>query len=1207
MDAPDDRDIKFQRASGDLLKEFEDKLTPLLWKPNTAHSQKTVHRWSQVPKESRLIEVLESFQEWPQLLDSKLQPFLSQLVDAFLVYLTRYRQFYTSTKGRAPSQTQIIPLPRSISRLLYTFCKVRGVKVISRFLNNEPKYLDLMLRVFIEWDSITPDAKPRPAATGITVQPLTWEERYVMLLWLSHLLLAPFDLASISSDDIPIPYDNTKILESIPANTPRLAKAIISIAVRYVVTAGKEREAATLLLARLVLRPDMQRLGLLQILTDWAFSVIQPTVKSETLPPVYTCIGVLSFLARLGVSGQVEDLAPLVTQLFDKTLRIAQGESPICTNIRSSASARKMLVKILRTSATLALTLAEKGDPNVPEDKVSFILEESIDFFLVTLADKDMPVRFAASKALAVVALKLDADMSADVVDAVTGSLNEDILYQKNDGGLVTAYQAQGMDMKSLKRNLSAVDPQRWQGLILTLAHLLFRRAPPPRQLPEILQALVSGLDFEQRSATGSSVGTGVRDASCFGIWAVSRKYTTKELLSLSTGTVKAPTEQEERTILQMLAVELVCAACVDPSGNIRRGASAALQELIGRHPDTILEGIPLVQVVDYHAVARRSKAMIEVAQGAALIDSAYWSPLVNSLLFWRGIGSSDAESRRTAATALGELCKQDSFKSINTVLQRLNSRLLSIAPTDVETRHGCFLAYAAVVDAFTSQYQSDSDHEVAATVKGMVLQLWEIFNSPHGPTKDDLTQQTARPELTAEAVSCLIASLSRAAGTFSFEEGVPKALLEKALETLLLCISRGEDVAIKASSAAASQLFRILPSGKQEETVYGWFSNIQASWKSASGRGQISALGAVFQRLPDSSDIRSFIIKELIHCTKDEEFIEKRVSAVQCLASGVLPNTQISIYLADHIVEFLTDYTTDRRGDIGSFIRIEAIQAVQIVLDQAKAGETSDIAATYIDRFIECLCRLAAEKLDKVRFQAWTCLQQYWEHASNLPPMERTFEHFSQVSSFNYFHQLLKLLQIDTLRRPLVQGLITSASAGTEGLIQSSRFALIDFIETQSDDEKKYEWANKLIEDLVSILETNMVDDRYAIPALEISAFLVDTYISEPAVQASKACLKKLFLLTQKAHFKSSNIPRLEGAIKVYAALSRAPELRVDILKKLTAMLLHPYPKIRIAVCDSLFMTTQSDLVKDEDWTAPPKELKGAVETLRNELLKSV
>jgi tubulin-specific chaperone D len=768
--------------------------------------------------------------------------------------------------------------------------------VISHFLNNEPKYLDLMLRVFIEWDSIELDETLIPATSGINVQPLKWDERYVMLLWLSHLLLAPFDLASISSDDIPVPHNDQEILGLIPPNAPRIAQSIISIAVRYIVTAGKEREAATLLLARLALRPDMQRLGLLKIFTEWAFSVLQPPAGSETLPPVYTCIGVLSFLARLGTSGQVEDLAPLVAQLFDKTLFIAQEESPVYTNIRSSASARKMIIKILRTSATSALTLAERGNLHFPEDKVAFILEESIDFFLVALADKDTPVRFAASKALAVVALKLDADMSADVVDAVTGSLNEDILYQKNDGTLLTAFEVRDLDMKGLKRNLSAVDPQRWQGLILTLAHLLFRRAPPPRQLPDVLQALVSGLDFEQRSATGSSLGTGVRDASCFGIWAVSRKYTTHELLSLSTSTVKAPTAQEERTILQMLAVELVCAACVDPSGNIRRGASAALQELIGRHPDTILKGIPLIQVVDYHAVARRSKAMIDVAQGAALIDSAYWSPLVNSLLFWRGIGSSDAESRRIAASALGELCKQNSYKSIHAVLQRLNSRLLTIAPTDNETRHGCLLAFASVVDAFTSEYQLNQEYEDVETVIKAVLQLWEIFISPHGPTKDDLTQVSARPELTAEAVSRLIASLACAVETFSLQKSVPESLIAKALDVLLLCVSRGEDVAIKTSSEAASQLFRVLPLWKQEETIHGWFANIHASWKSATGRGQISALGAVFHRLSSDSSLREYIIKELIHCTKDEEFIEKRVSAVQCLASGVLPNIGLSM-----------------------------------------------------------------------------------------------------------------------------------------------------------------------------------------------------------------------------------------------------------------------------------------------------------------------
>lgn len=89
---------------------------------------------------------------------------------------------------------------------------------------------------------------------------------------------------------------------------------------------------------------------------------------------------------------------------------------------------------------------------------------------------------------------------------------------------------------------------------------------------------------------------------------------------------------------------------------------------------------------------------------------------------------------------------------------------------------------------------------------------------------------------------------------------------------------------------------------------------------------------------------------------------------------------------IAAHFVQFLNNYTTDRRGDIGSFIRIEAIQAVQIIMDKIK---DKSIPA-YFQDLLGCLCRLAAEKLDKVRFQAWTCLEKYWENATDLPPLQR-------------------------------------------------------------------------------------------------------------------------------------------------------------------------------------------------------------------------
>jgi hypothetical protein len=768
------------------------------------------------------------------------------------------------------------------------------VKVISRFLNNEPKYLDPLLRAFIEWDTICQEDS-EVISPGDVPRRLVWEERYVMLIWLSHLLLAPFDLASMSSDDIPAPYENLGQIKPLPAEVPTVTKSLLSLSLNYVNASGKEREAATVLLARLVLRRDMQALGLLTNLTDWAFSIVQSSGNIEP-PSVYTCFGVLSFLARLGASGQVEDFAPLVVPVFEKTLRTTQGDSGVSQIIQSSALARKMIIKIIRTMTIMALLLSERSDSPLSDEKVSSILEDAIDHFLVALSDKDTPVRFAASKALSIITFRLDPDMGTEVIEAVTGSLEENILYENSDGAIVTPLEARRIGVQNMKRNLNAVDAQRWQGLVLTLGHLLFRRAPPINQLLNILQPLVSGLDFEQRSSTGSSIGTGVRDASCFGIWALSRKYTTQELLGLNSQTISTPTRQEEPSILQMLATELVCAACVDPSGNIRRGASAALQELIGRHPNTIVEGIPLVQVVDYHAVARRSRAMIDVAKATVTLSHRYWSPLVESLMHWRGIGSPDAESRRQAAKALGSLSTQHSYKTMKIVLQRLLNKLSSLPRGDVETRHGCFLALSATIDAFNTHQETsaeDRDPSQILEVTDEIHNLWGIFDSSIGPTKEDLTLQVRRPQLTAEASACLVYSLSRSASIPKVPQlsGPSDALLDKSRETLLLCISRSEDIVIEASSDAMSELFPLLSSSKQEETINGWFSYIRSTWKLPTGRGQISVLGAIFKKIRPEDNARQSIIKELLQCAGKDELIEKRVVAVKSLATGVLPH----------------------------------------------------------------------------------------------------------------------------------------------------------------------------------------------------------------------------------------------------------------------------------------------------------------------------
>ncbi|KAI5285174.1 hypothetical protein KEM54_000767 [Ascosphaera aggregata] len=1001
-----------------------------------------------------------------------------------------------------------------------------------------------MLRAFMKWDNFKPEVTEETPGHA-ACDPMNWQERYIMLLWLSHLLLAPFPLKTLSTELLPIPYDNLSQLPSLSPDLPYAALPILSICLRYIPIPGKEREAATLLLARLALRLDMQQLGLLQQLNHWAFSILKPQESTEE-PSVYACIGVLSFVYRLCALGQAQDLAPLLLPIFKEISRLTEGTSVMTDVIRCSSSSRKIIIKVLRAITTLVLTLENTPKLQLDSDAVSEILENAIDYFLVSLADADTPVRLAASKALSITALKLDTEMASDVIDAVIGSLDENILYETEDGKLITPYEARSGIYNAVKRNVSAVDPLRWQGLILTLAHLLFFRSTPVSQLPDVFRSLVASLNFEQRSSTGTSVGGGVRDASNFGIWALSRKYSTKELLCLKVAAPELSSLQYDSSILQILAIQLVCSGCLDPSGNIRRGSSAALQELIGRHPDTIFEAIPLVQVVDYHSVARRSRAMVEVSAAAAQLHAVYWAPLLDGLLEWRGIRSPDAESRRVAAKAIGRLASQQILRHLPIVLEKLTKKLRHTSPDNIERRHGLYLALSAAVDSYIanrSNIQDGGSNEAYEALAARVLEIWKIFGSNDGPSEESLTQSVLRPDLTAEAAANLISSLSRAVEN---PRDVPADGFPQAAQVILLCVQRPDEVVIKAASRASRDLFGLFKCEKRVDIIKTWVKDLRTVQRIETGRGVVAALASVFQHMDPSSKERAIIIEELLRCTQAHEGITKRVTSLKCITAGCLPHIENVNFLLPTLTNCLNDYTTDRRGDIGSLVRLEALEAVSSV---AKLKGVKCVESLY-----PYVVRLAVEKLDKSN--------------EDFPPMT------SETSSSEYFLQALQLLQIPSVRRQLLKGLATSASLGSESLIRASRHQFLKYLRGLYDELRCIE-VTKILNDLVDELYASLSDDRFAIPIVELIAFLLDA--GEHA-SGEEPLLSKVFIAVQESHFRSANIPRIEAAVKVYAVLWRNDAMR---------------SRVRNVVADHLYMETGVTELKGVDWTVSPKDLK--------------
>lgn len=817
---------------------------------------------------------------------------------------------------------------------------------------------------------------------------MTWEERYLMMLWLSHLMLAPFELASMSiASDL---HDSA--MPAALGDLPGSASNIVSVGLSQLESSGKEREAASVLLVRLCLRIDMRPHGLVLKLVDHATQRLLYDDALVSASP-YKALGCLSLIYGITNTSSDSEAAPYLGKLFQSMLKLITSQKKSHVAIRDSAPARKWILKILR--AILAHVVSPHGRKGLVSDNtLTTMLEESIQYFLDTLSDKDTPVRMAAAKALSLVTLKLDPTMATEVVEAILGSLQENVLLEDpHTDKLIPITDKSKSGIAGLKMDVSAVDPLKWHGLMLTLGHLLFRRSPPPDNLSEIIQALILGLEFEQRSNVGTSVGVGVRDAACFGLWALARKYSTKELgLVRVSEFVEAAMDEyvDCKSVLQLIAIKLTISACFDPSGNIRRGSSAALQELIGRHPDTILHGISVVQIVDYHAVARLSRAMIEVAPQAAALDRTYHRPLLQALIGWRGARAIDVNQRRWAATAVGILTASLTIAELSRLVQMILRQLFDLKPTNMGStagaRHGLLLS-------LTSILQSLRRSDLA------VIRAWLLEEGKDLLLLDRLTGRldvriTADVELVMEATSALVGQVCQCLAlikttTQSLQE---EKWISSAMDVLNQCTAAsGKDIVVQASADAYLELFKLLPTPASAALVEKWLDNKDQSPAAFTSKGRVRTLSLIHTYLAQGKShhqLQRAILSYIIKIVEVNYSIETRVDAMDALGFTLLNHDIASeidaTTISDVLRRGLTDYTNDQRGDIGSTLRLSTIDAV----DRFRSHKGS-FSGEVLQSVMPLVVKLAAEKLNNVRFRAWKCLEAYWQTTPDFPPLE--------------------------------------------------------------------------------------------------------------------------------------------------------------------------------------------------------------------------
>ncbi|KYK59396.1 hypothetical protein DCS_00526 [Drechmeria coniospora] len=1214
MDAPEaELDVKLQKISADLLVDLDGAITSLPRKAD-GHGGMRIRSFVRVSETlDATTAVLDWFQELPQLLDPHLAKWIPFLADAYL----EYAQGRPRMKRSHARSAFLFPLDHAICRILYAFCKVRGEKVILRFLNVETRYLELLLS-----DMEEAEERARAADETDAVGCWRWEQRYLVMLWLSHQLLAPFDLSTISSvdlDDADLP--DIRGLRW-PENLPAITMRVIPLAVKYLAVPGREMDAAKALLVRVAMRRDMQRLGLLDALVGWALASLR-LQKDESPASTFFYIGVLCFLAGLlRSSAETSDMDEHLPKILHLVHGIATGQDELSKLLLPLALVRKIIVKLVRS---VAVSLLRRRTEDVATTEM---IETIIGYLLESVSDGDTPVRLSASKALSIVTLKLDPAMASQVVDAVLESLNRNVLWAKPTGG----------DAVKPVRNLSAVSHLEWHGLTLTLSHLLYRRSPPASQLPDIIHALLLGLSFEQRSTSGGSVGSNVRDAACFGIWAVARRYTTDELLAVPTKSIFAAKACRSGTsILQLLAVELVTTASLDPAGNIRRGASAALQELIGRHPNTVEHGIAVVQTVDYHAVARRSRAIEEVAKKATKLSPQYGEAIVDGILGWRGIGDPDASCRRVAGAALGaseaelsKLAPGGVLSRVDTSIRAITRRIQSLAKRQVEERHGLLLCLASILDQLPQAMQAAREGGPESNLN-MSVTLHDALASVSVMLEDCASVEYRKPELIAEAASKLVLSslpilqaISLPGGSTASAVTGERVLTPSMARSHLQLVSAldSQDVVHADTELLTSRLRVVLPTwlGRNEgETVEPaaaaallllLFSkpddraatlqelaaavrNKPAGRAASTGHGYFLAL-SLAQPLAElasrSTAETDAVCEALLERWRVDGETETRVAILQSLVRSRVLRAKPLTFLG-MLRDGLDDYTTNARGDVGSHVRLQALRAVQVLWEDLADAERCQ--ERWVQESIEVLfrsvLRLSAEKLDRVRPEA--------KAAVALALQPKHVERFESLTSSStlYFNALLALGSLDCLlpvmeraakanagswMAELLAGFVTSADTGNDDLVMASRTALTNFCEASPDK------LDSVCAGLMQNIGTPRGEDRVVIPTLEVVAFLFHCGLFPKWRHVN---LRSLCLKTQKAGYKSGSVRKLLACIKVYgcvaslgvdgAAGSEATAAGVQEARtRLGAFLLHPWPRVRTAVIDELWGVTSID-----------------------------
>ncbi len=1104
--------------------------------------------------------------------------------------------------------------------ILYCFTKVRGYKTIVKFFPHDVDDLEPALNYLV----------------GIAQNQALWQSHYVFLIWLSIIVLVPFDL------------------ETIDTNGDLILK-VMKLGKGFLEHTGRPREAASIMIAKLLTRPDIQKQGFLASFFSWAK---QQSGEGE----MFIKLGILGTLIEIFTHGHRNELLSYIKQATD-FLEIGEGNmnlrqlrvklagrlaltqlKPIVASWRYHRGSRSLEPIIhsidsshIITNAQVALVskFAGNADSNEGMDTdIDFeLLEVLLDNLLQGLRDRDTVVRWSAAKAIGRVTGRLEKDLGDEVVEQI------------------------------LKLFSATESDSAWHGGCLAIAELARRGLLLPTRLSKVFPLVYEALLYDKQQGN-HSVGAHVRDAACYVAWSFARAYAPEELSDY----------------LKDLATHLLIVSLFDREINCRRAASAAFQEHVGRQ-GSFPHGIEILTEADYFTLGNRNHAYLQVSCFVAQYPD-YFEALVVHLMevklrHWEPI------VRQLAACALSVLVPFSPEFYINVVMHKL---IPLTVDNNLATRHGAILGVGEILLGLAGKSALNNDPKIIEkmmykhSVNYYLLSTnEELTESEKKILKDSDNRKHFRREykqlqrhphlhkipneifdsirtilleiekkrlyrgkggqIIRGAVCRFLECLARSAIV------LPPPIIVKYQETINECLTHTAEEVQNTAALAFSQISKVYhnsPGLKLVEVTVKYFINELSNFNIGKevpaniSRGAALGLGCLSYTLITTHSKE--IIQTLIQAThlknSASDDAETRRNAANALGDIVativsaekVPNPGNVVFTKEGDVEMLSehyindvmeglfvcmnDYSTDRRGDVGSWVRGAAMSSFQKICDTG-----IQIPEHYWLQMIGLIIQQQVEKIDRLR-QVAGDLMSYLLKKHSLPgwatPLYPVYIHnlhyiqnFQQelektsgthvlpdqsempvqsiaiysrgslwsVPAFN-FPLVLPLIQYAEFRPYMIKGVVVSVGGITESTVKSSTEILVSIL-------RKYP---EIGYDILNIYRD--CEERLHIPFMKTwEVVLRDCRDLHSLTNLGHEILSR----TRQLMHGTKDIHKWMASVGVYSGLLDNSETTKEALRVLVLMLCQAFPKVRHLAASSLYtymigLPDHSSIVSTED-----------------------